>query len=72
MLLVDSCTLYSYFSLQRTCRESYSQIRRVLYLTRFCVNQWEEDKYLILFHYWLIDGHFTHKYVSYVFETEDW
>jgi hypothetical protein len=30
-----------------------SQIRRVLlYLTLFCVNQWEEEKYFILICYW--------------------
>jgi hypothetical protein len=34
-------------------RESHSQGRRVLYLTLFCVNQWEEEKYFILFRYWL-------------------
>jgi hypothetical protein len=35
------------------CREPYSQICRVLYLTLFCVNQWEEEKYFILLRYWL-------------------
>jgi hypothetical protein len=37
----------------RPSRESHSQIRRVFYLTLFCVNQWEEAKYVILFRYWL-------------------
>jgi hypothetical protein len=30
----------------------------VLYLSFFCVNQWEEEKYFILFRHWLkSDGH---------------
>jgi hypothetical protein len=30
-----------------------SQTRMVLYLSLFCVNQWEEEKYFILLSYWL-------------------
>jgi hypothetical protein len=41
------CTPY------QSSRQSYSQNRRVLYLALFCVNQWEEDKYFILFRNWL-------------------
>jgi hypothetical protein len=34
-------------------RESYGQIRRVLYRSLFCVNQWEREQYFVLFGYWL-------------------
>jgi hypothetical protein len=50
--------LYSTFiffllTVNQDSRESYSQIRKVLYLSLFCVNQWEEDKYFILLRHWL-------------------
>jgi hypothetical protein len=41
------------FTSRMQLRESYSQIRMVLYLSLFCVNQWEGEKYFILFRYWL-------------------
>jgi hypothetical protein len=34
------------------CRQSYSQNGKIFYLSLFCVNQWEEDKYFVLFRYW--------------------
>jgi hypothetical protein len=37
------------------------------------VNQWEEEKDLMLFRYWLkIEGHFTYEFVTYVKKTQDW
>jgi hypothetical protein len=36
-----------------TGRQSYRQNRTVLYRAILCVNQWEEEKYLSLFRYWL-------------------
>jgi hypothetical protein len=40
-------------SWRRIFRELYRQIRRILYRSLFCVNQWEEEKYIILLRYWL-------------------
>jgi hypothetical protein len=34
-------------------RQSYSQNRTVLYRAILCVNQWEEEKHLSLYRYWL-------------------
>jgi hypothetical protein len=36
-----------------SCRQSYSQNHTVLYLALLWVNQWEEEKYFLLFRYWL-------------------
>jgi hypothetical protein len=57
-------------SLQYIYRESFSQTRRVLYLSLFCVNQWEEEKYFILLRYWLKSkGTVTYWYA---YETGHW
>jgi hypothetical protein len=57
---------------KHSSRQSYSQNRRVLYLSLFLCEPMGSREMFHTFSLLVeIEGHFTHEFVSYVYETED-